>query len=323
MTITRPLRALAAAAAALLAACTLADVTVPAGEDRVVVEAVLRTDLARQAVLLHRTVEGREVRGVPGARVVVRDEDTGAEVAFAESGSECYATDPRYFATDSITVAATCHASPAAAGRWVRPGGTYALRVDLPGGGGTVRGRLRVPDAFALAGLPFSAAAPADSAPRCVLPPATALPVAWSRAGGARGYLASMRLLGLPAALASSGVEEVPDTLDLTGVAVSETDTTLLVPTEVGVFDRFDLDPRLLLAIRDGLPAGTDVRLVVSAADRNYVNGVRGGPFNPSGQVRISSVTGGGAVGVFGALVPLSLRIRVGEVGAGEVSCLP
>jgi hypothetical protein len=52
------------------------------------------------------------------------------------------------------------------------------------------------------------------------------------------------------------------------------------------------------------------VRLTVAAVDRNYVNGVRGGSFNPSGRVRVSSVTGDGE-GVFGSLVPLTLEVEV------------
>jgi hypothetical protein len=50
--------------------------------------------------------------------------------------------------------------------------------------------------------------------------------------------------------------------------------------------------------------------MVVAAIDRNYLNGVRGGSFNPSGTVRVSSVSGDG-VGVFGSIVPVYLRIRV------------
>jgi hypothetical protein len=42
--------------------------------------------------------------------------------------------------------------------------------------------------------------------------------------------------------------------------------------------------------------------VVVAAADRNYVNWVRGGNFNPSGLVRVPSVRGDGT-GVFGSIV--------------------
>jgi hypothetical protein len=85
------------------------------------------------------------------------------------------------------------------------------------------------------------------------------------------------------------------------GVSISQSDTTLVLPTEFGVFERLDYDSDLLLAIRNGFPAGTQVELVLAAADRNWVNSVRGGNFNPSGLVRISTVVGDG-VGVFGSL---------------------
>ncbi len=60
--------------------------------------------------------------------------------------------------------------------------------------------------------------------------------------------------------------------------------------------------------------------MTVAAADRNYINGVRGGSFNPSGQVRISSVTGDG-VGVFGSLVPLQAAVEAGPARAGRPPC--
>ncbi|HLM67787.1 MAG TPA: hypothetical protein VK358_09680, partial [Longimicrobium sp.] len=74
-----------------------------------------------------------------------------------------------------------------------------------------------------------------------------------------------------------------------------------------------DFNQDLLRALQGGLPDKTAATVVVAAADRNFVNGVRGGNFNPSGQVRISSIVGDG-VGVFGSLTPLSFTIRVGIV---------
>ncbi|HZG44346.1 MAG TPA: hypothetical protein VEY93_15455, partial [Longimicrobium sp.] len=107
------------------------------------------------------------------------------------------------------------------------------------------------------------------------------------------------------------GFPPVADPLELLGVSVSSSDTTALLPNEFGVFDRFELDQNLLRFLQGGLPEGVNLVLTISAADRNYINGVRGGSFNPSGQVRIPSVVGDG-VGVFGSLVPLTARIAVG-----------
>jgi len=59
--------------------------------------------------------------------------------------------------------------------------------------------------------------------------------------------------------------------------------------------------------LRDGVPAEAEARLVLLAADRNYTNAVRGGRFNPSGNVRLTSVVGD-AVGLFGSIVPLMIQ---------------
>jgi hypothetical protein len=119
------------------------------------------------------------------------------------------------------------------------------------------------------------------------------------------GAQESVSLFGLDTALAGTGVE-APSRLEFTGVVVSAHDTTRTLPADF-IFDRLDLDRDLLLAIRDGFPEGTYLELLVAAADRNFVNAVRGGGFNPSGNVRISSVVGDG-VGYFGSLVPLRLN---------------
>jgi hypothetical protein len=128
-----------------------------------------------------------------------------------------------------------------------------------------------------------------------------------------------MRVLGLRPILAERGIIDAPDPLDLQGLAVSAEDTTLVLPDEFGVFERFEYDQDVLRALQGGFPDGVDVVLMVAAADRNYVNGVRGGRFNPSGPVRISSVVGDG-VGVFGSLVPLYVRIDV-HPPDGTASC--
>jgi len=293
----------------LAGACTLADVTLPASEEVVAVEAVLRTDVPVQTVVLHRSLDGRDVRGVPGARVTVTAPG-GRAIAFQESGQECFRVPSVYFAEEPGSVKASCYLSAADEGSWVRPGGVYLLRVETPDGR-VIRGRTRVPGAFGLAGLPFSAQAEARGAASCALPPGRTLPVAWSRSDSAWSYIAPIRIFDLRAALMRAGIQaDIPDPLELVGLAISEEDTTIVLPSEFGVFDRFEYDNAALTALQSGFPDGVVAEMVVAAADRNYVNGVRGGRFNPSGPVRISSVSGDG-VGVFGSLVPLFLRIRV------------
>lgn len=290
-------------------ACTLADVTVPAGEEVVAVEAILRTDTDVQEILLHRSLEGRDVRGVPGAVVTVTS-GSGRTVTFTEAGGECVRFSPAYFRERPGSVQATCYTSSGTPGRWVVPGEVYRLRVETPDGR-LIQGRTLVPGDFALRGLPFTRDVGRREAAECALAPATTLPVSWTPADSAWSYLAPLRIFGLRGALAAQGVTaDIADPLELFGLAISERDTAIVLPTEFGVFDRFDTDQAVLRVLQTGFPAGVVVEMVVAAADRNYVNGVRGGRFNPSGPVRISSVSGDG-VGVFGSMVPLYLRVLV------------
>ena len=298
-----------------LSACTIADVTVAPGEDRLVVEAVLRTDARTQFILLHRSVQGGASAGEPGAEVVVTRGD-GAAVTFTErTDAACYSIDPQYIdAEEAIDIRGSCYVSPGAAGRWVVPGQTYELSVRTARGE-VARGRTTVPGDFTLRGVPVSRFNDQPSA-ECALPPRTQLPLSWTPAAGAWGYIAPMQIRG----------EVLPDSfgvaqpVELVGISVSSSDTSLVLPAEFGVFERFDYDQDFLRLLQGGFPEGVSVRVVVAAADRNYINGVRGGSFNPSGLVRISSIVGDG-VGVFGSLVPLSTAIVVGPATADRPLC--
>ncbi|MBW3656708.1 MAG: DUF4249 domain-containing protein [Gemmatimonadetes bacterium] len=293
----------------LAGAYALADVSLPAGEEVVAVEAVLRTDAFVQSVVLHRSLDGRDVRGVPGARVTVTAPG-GRAIAFHESDEGCFRVPAAYFFEEPGSVEASCYLSSVDEGTWVRPGAVYLLRVETPDGR-VIQGRTRVPGAFGLVGLPFTTRAELRGAATCALPPGRILPVAWTRSDSAWSYVAPVRIFDLRAALMRAGIQaEIPDPLELVGLAISEEDTTIALPSEFGAFDRFRYDNAALTALQSGFPDGVVAELVVAAADRNYVNGVRGGRFNPSGPVRISSVSGDG-VGVFGSLVPLYLLIRV------------
>lgn len=305
---------LAAAAGPLfLLGCELAEVTTASGEDLLVVEAVLRAGDPRQRVLLHRSLAGEVVRGEPGARVAVRTPD-GGEVRFAERPLEDCVGGLGSEELDSleVRVEATCYATRLGELEVV-PGERYRLSVETRTGE-TLRGETRVPGGFRLLrpDVPLVSAS-------CSLPPGTSLRVVWSSAEGAWSYLVAVQIFGLRRALQPAGIA-APDVLELTGVAISESDTTVLVPAELGLFERFDSNQDLLRALQGGFPPGVSAELVVAAADRNFVNGVRGGGFNPSGNVRISSVVGDG-VGVFGSLVPRRVFIVVGGSDSGPPGC--
>ena len=282
---------LAAAAALLAAGCDLAEVSTAPGEDVVVVEAVLRTDRPQQEVLLHRALQGRFSGGVPGARVVITGPDGRAHTLVESTG--CFRIDPEYQQSDPLDFQGSCYASPEDDVAWLAAGGTYDLRVETADGR-VIRGRTHVPHDFA---VPSVEKAP--ETPGCSLLPNTGFTLTWTRAEGAASYVADLRIIGLAGRLPGIGV---PEPFELRGVAVSDNDTTIVLPSEFGVFERFNYSAELLKAIENGFPDGVSMQLAVAAVDRNWLNSVRGGNFNPSGLIRISTVVGDG-VGVFGSLV--------------------
>jgi hypothetical protein len=286
----------------LLSACKLAEVTTTPGDDLVVVEGMLRAGTGRDVILLHHTIQGSVVAGETGATVTVTGPG-GTPYAFTQSAIGACANGLAPTRTDSLDVRATCYAAQRP-GFVVSPGATYELRVTTQDGR-QIRGRTTVPGSFAIRSVPMS-----SGAVDCALPPMTNLPLSWSVADGAWSYVTGMEIRGLSKALADTRID-APDTLELTGVAVSETDTTLVVPADLGVFDIGTTDQRILKLLQDGFPDGVTVHLTIAAVDRNFVNSVRGGAFNPSGSVRISSVAGDG-VGLFGSLVAHGLDVRVG-----------
>ena len=305
------MRALLGLAILLLAGCTLTEVSTPGGDDVLVVEAVLRPDLPRQTVLLHRTLQGRTVSGEPKATVTIRRQD-GVTVQFALSPPElgnCVRSDSEVF--DSLALAASCYVSPASASNFVVPGGVYELEIRTAAGE-QIRGRTEVPGNFTFLNLPPAVWTPGQTTGACALPRQTLLPLTWSRSIGTWSYVADLTLQR----------RDVDRPISLLGLAISETDTTIVLPSEFGVFQRGGPEQALLEALQRGFPADADVTLTLAAADRNYVNAVRGGVFNPSGPVRLSSVVGDG-VGVFGSLAPLRLDIRVGNGAGGIRAPLP
>lgn len=284
-----------------LGGCTLTEVTTAAAEDVVVVEALLQRrgdgDPApsRLQVFLHRTIQGEDGANAPvdGAEVrVVREDGTVIALRPAEVG-QCVASGPQQ-GTGS------CYLSPGADVREIEPGERLELSVH------TARGE--VLEAISVVPGPY-ALATAEDGGVCRVEPNDPLEVVWAPSDGAWSYLNEIEIRGLPDALPDLGDIEVPDPLFLLGLSVSATDTTIVVPTEFGLFDRFDLEQPLALALQEGLPAGSRATVSITAVDRNYVNWIRGGSFNPSGQVRTPSVRGDGT-GYFGTGVVRTFQIR-------------
>ena len=98
--------------------------------------------------------------------------------------------------------------------------------------GATLFGAARVPSSFQIEGMPTV----------CRLDPNTLLPISWSKSEGAWAYFNETSILGLPAALEPEGIVVEDDPLELLGLSISDQDTTIVFPSEFGIFDRFDLD---------------------------------------------------------------------------------
>ncbi|MFW6331023.1 MAG: hypothetical protein ACOC3J_04790 [Gemmatimonadota bacterium] len=288
-----------------LPSCELTSVEVAAPRDVVVAEAYLRADLPTQELFLHRTLPRRDGSlRVDGAAVTIRDARGGElELVEARNPEAC----ARYEIVDGVP-GGTCYVSPVRVG-FVRPGERYTLNVVLPDGG-RLRGAATVPGGFEITRPSMSP---------CALDTAR-YTITWTESAGAGAYQTVARFENLAAGLAARGVEDPPDELDLLGLAIGAADTTIVFPDEFGVFDRFSLDRDLLIALLDGLPAGASARVLVAAGDRNFINWVRGGNFNPSGQVRVPSITGDGT-GVFGALVVRTRTVVARGPGVDLPSC--
>lgn len=273
------------------ASCELAEITVAPTEPVLVVDALLQLvedDEARILVVLHRTL-GSSSADVTGATVTLRFEDGEfLQVPERMDDGPCISTGP----PDG---AGTCYQIAVSGLRF-----EAGARIDLDvrtAEGERLEGFTTVPG-------PFDWVRPTEGdgpgSPVCVQPPWTPLPLEWTRSEGAWAYLAEVEIAGIRNALALEGIEILEDPLYLLGLSVSAGDTTITLPTEFGLFDRFDLDRDVAVALQRGLPVRTLSTVTVAAVDRNFVNWVRGGNFNPSGTVRIPSVRGDGT-GFFGS----------------------
>lgn len=292
-------------------ACELSEVTIPAGQDELVVEAILRANDPVQRMLLHRTLDGPTIRGEPGAQVRVIDE-AGDVYRFEEGAlEECIATD-----TLPDNTEASCYVSLATETSWVRPEATYELDI-VSAQDEHVQGRTTVPADFRLVG----AGEEGSVDTRCTLAPQQGMRVEWSKSGTATSYMSQIGIHGLPEALEGSEIpdHDIPDPLRLTGVAVSADDTHMQLPESYGIAERFDLNQDLMRAIRTGFPAGIRIDLFVLAVDLNVVNTYRDddGSGGPYGNQRAAGIVGDGS-GLFGSAVPHYLGIDVTEEDAGQ-----
>jgi hypothetical protein len=273
-----------------LPACELREVTVADARDVIVAEVILCAGAQLQTAYLHRTNTGTSVR-VLDAVIHVTEVESGSVMRF-EAGADSLCIELRGSVPGPGV--GTCYVARGGTSM-VRPGARYTLSIELEDGR-AFSGATTVPGAFELV-------QPREA---CRLAPAETLDLVWTQSDGAWVYLVETRLERLLEALRAAGVA-VPQrqgAVELLGLSIGASDTTMAFPTEIGLFSRADPDLHpILLAIRDGLPPDVTASIAVAAADRNYVNWIRGGSFNPSGTVRVPSLSGAGGTGVFGSLV--------------------
>ena len=282
-----------AALLAALAACELQELTVARSEDVVVAEIYLSSDVGgvSGAAWIHRTLGGGgSTQELFSADVFLRAESGASTVRLRPD-------EPSVCAGDELPedFPGSCYFAGPLDPRHFGPGSFVEAIVRLPDGG-RITGQTRVPG-------PYELRTPRINRRRkCSLEPAQRLTVEWTRAEGAWAYISETQIINLTAALEDTNIEVEEDPLLLVGLSVSETDTTIVFPSEFGLFDRPNLGRDLALVLQEGLPFGTQAEVVIAAADRNYVNWVRRGAFNPSGIVRVPSLHGDGT-GVFGSVV--------------------
>ena len=295
-----------------VSACELQEITVAEAEDVVVAEVYVSVDVngVYGIAWIHRTLGGESTYPVSAANVFLRSEFRATTVRLDP-------TDPSICAGDELPpeFRGSCYFAGPLETRLFGPGALVEAIVRLPDGG-RITGRTRVPGEYRIV-------SPHTGRRRmCSLEAGQRLKVEWTRAEGAWAYISETQIINLTEALQDTDIEVTEDPLLLVGVSISEKDTTIVFPSEFGLFDRVNLDRDLALVLQDGLPFGTQAEVVVAAADRNYVNWVRRGIFNPSGIVRVPSLYGDGT-GVFGSVVRQRFTVDAGLQIPAPAPCEP
>ncbi|HJK97060.1 MAG TPA: hypothetical protein RMF84_07545 [Polyangiaceae bacterium LLY-WYZ-14_1] len=281
--------------------CTLTETALVPETDALVVEASFlwsETRPNRVVVWAHRSLGPSS-----GAPVEAR-----VELSLPAPGAGGTLVLPAAETSDCVTdrppeIGGRCYALEGGVLDDVLPGDRMGLVVTTPEGD-RLEGATRLPGSFSLL--------TAEDGGRCGLPPDTPLEIRWTRAEGASAYLNETLFRGLPEAFAPRGIAVEEDPLALLGLSLSASDTTIVFPGEFGIFDRGDLEQDLAVALQSGLPPSSRADVLISAADQNLVNWLRGGGFNPSGEIRLPSLSGDGT-GFFGALVLRGFEVVVGD----------
>ena len=291
-----------------LAGCSIQETLIVELEDLVVAEVHVEIGGAllggnRVMAFLHRTLG----TSVPGARVVITRGGTSSVELQEADQDACYQDRNK-------RTRGTCYVASQQVADGFQPGEQLELTIELSHGR-TLRSATTIPGEFTLTGI--------EDGSRCLLPVDTPLTVQWSSSSDTWAYIGETLIVGLESSLSGTVASaNEADSLWLLGLSLSASDTTIVFPTEFGIFQRFDLDAEIAAQLQKGLTPGTQASVTVTAANRNYVNWARGGNFNPSGRVSIPSVTGDGT-GVFGASVTRTFEMVVNPDSSGAAYELP
>jgi len=291
--------------------CELTDVTLASPDDVLIAEVFIESldGSGRAYAFVHRSLGAGLEPEVPGVDITLTGPGGNVTLLETDGPEECLveATTP--------LVGGTCYRLDGFPDGFAGPGDRVELRMQTLDGR-TLRGSTTLPEDFALQ-------VPEPGVGECLLQPETSFEVRWSKAGNTWAYVGDVFIEGLATVIDERGIdgELREDPLHLIGLAISAADTSLVFPSEFGVFDRIHLDREVALLIQPGLPAGTSASVTIAATDRNYVNWVRGGSFNPSGSIRIPSLSGDGT-GVLASLVTRTFRVQTSGP-PGMPSCDP
>ena len=251
---------------------------------------------------LHRTVGASRSGLVPDARITVRRADGLTLDLVASQLEDCSGSFPP-------EGSGACFLADPAQTPSLSPGDLLEVEVTVVDGG-TLFGAARVPSSFQIDAVPAT----------CRLAPNTLMPIRWAPSEGAWAYVNETLIRGLPDALEPEGIVVEEDPLYLLGLSISVQDTTIVFPSEFGVFNRFELDQDVGVRLQSGLPPSTTADVTITAVERNYVNWARSGNFTPSGQVRVPSLRGDGT-GVFAATVNRRFVVFSSEPGGSLPDC--
>ena len=285
----------------LLSSCDLAVVTLAEPDDYLVAEIYLEVPggdaTARASAFVHRTLGAGGPGLLPETSVTLTAGGRSVRLPETSGAASCL---------DSIAldgVSGRCFRESRLPRAFATLGTVIEARVEARGFG-TLTGATSLPGDFVLV-------APEAGTESCLLGKDETLEIRWTRSEGARAYIGETLISGLPEVLASRGSEATvdEDPLRLLGLSVSAADTTMAFPGGFGVFDRFGLERDVAVMLQEGLPESTSAEVSIAAVDRNYVNWVRGGSFNPSGAVRVPSLRGERGSGVFASYVRKEFRV--------------